>query len=127
MTNFVACIMKSKKSKPSLSHSTQGFQALAHPLSSLLEALKKESRVLKAWLFGSFAREEASAHSDLDVLIAYQPNVGFTLFDLAELQFQIEKSTGRKVGLVPEDGLKPRVRSTILAERVLIYEKEQSN
>lgn len=67
-------------------------------------------------LFGSVARDEATAHSDVDVLVEFDRPVGF--FGLFALQDHLAQLLGRPVDVGTPDSLKPRLRERILAERV---------
>jgi hypothetical protein len=65
-------------------------------------------------LFGSVARDEASKSSDFDLLVDFSRPVG--LFDFIGLQQHLERLLGQRVDLVPRDGIKPLLRSSILEE-----------
>ena len=68
-------------------------------------------------LFGSQARGEASAKSDLDFLVEFES--GTKSFDsYMGLKEFLEDLFGRKVDLVVSEGLKPRLREGILREMV---------
>ncbi len=67
-------------------------------------------------MFGSMARGEADAQSDVDVLVDLEP--GRPLLDLGGLQFELEALFGRPVDVVTERGLKPRIRDRVLREAV---------
>jgi len=54
-----------------------------------LQALLRSNGVIKASVFGSYARGEATAGSDLDLLVTLSP--GKTYLDLGNLQYQLEK------------------------------------
>src|SRR5512143_2292875 len=64
--------------------------------------------IVHAGIFGSFARGEQQALSDLDLLI--MPQTGTTLFDLARLELALEEIVGRHVDLVTYDELHPAIR-----------------
>lgn len=68
------------------------------------------------WVFGSVARGEADATSDIDLLVEMEP--GRSLFDLGGLQYELEHALGCRVGVVTERGLKERVRLQVLKEAV---------
>jgi predicted nucleotidyltransferase len=68
-------------------------------------------------IFGSVARGEAGAGSDVDLLVEFSRPIG--LFDLIEAQARIETWLGRPVDLVPRDGIKRQLRDRILAEAIL--------
>ena len=71
--------------------------------------------VRKLALFGSFARGDTGHESDLDFLVEFEKKTFDGYMDLKEL---LEKTFSRKVDLVIADGIKPRLRSTILSEAV---------
>ncbi len=58
------------------------------PIETLREILKAHG-VKKASVFGSYARGEARANSDLDLLVTLAP--GKTYLDLGGLQFELEQ------------------------------------
>ena len=67
-------------------------------------------------VFGSIARGEDDAWSDVDFLVEMEP--GRSLFDLGGLQYELERLLGRPVDVVTERGLKARIRDRVLREAV---------
>lgn len=67
-------------------------------------------------VFGSVARGEADAKSDIDLLIDLEPGRG--LLDHAALWLELEQLLGRKVDVVTARGLRDRIRERVLAEAV---------
>lgn len=67
-------------------------------------------------VFGSVARGEGDARSDVDFLVEMEP--GRSLFDLGGLQYELEHFLGRPVDVVTERGLKARIRDRVLQEAV---------
>jgi predicted nucleotidyltransferase len=67
-------------------------------------------------VFGSVARGEASAGSDVDFLVEFEP--GRSLFDHAALLLDLEQLLGREVDVVTNRGLRSRIRERVLAEAV---------
>lgn len=65
-------------------------------------------------LFGSVARGEAGPNSDLDFLVDLEP--GRSLLDLGGLLMDLQRLLDRKVDVVTEAGLRPRLRPRILKE-----------
>ncbi|HWQ27399.1 MAG TPA: nucleotidyltransferase family protein [Dehalococcoidia bacterium] len=65
-------------------------------------------------VFGSAARGEAGAESDLDLLVEFEP--GRSLLDQAALVRDLEELLGRKVDVVTEGGLYWLLRRRILKE-----------
>lgn len=78
----------------------------------------KRHEIKRAALFGSFARGEQTAHSDLDLLIEFRR--GKSLFDLVALKMDLEKKTGRKVDLLTYRSLHHSIRSRVLSEQVIL-------
>lgn len=67
-------------------------------------------------LFGSTARDEAQAGSDIDILVSLDNRPGWTRsFDV---QLYLEELLGRPVDLVPETALRPELRPYIEAEAI---------
>ncbi len=86
----------------------------------ILSNLKNEARErfktdIKG-LFGSFVRSEETSESDIDVLVEFHP--GATLFDMAGLTLFLEDRLHHRVDVVPESGIRPELRPTILQEVV---------
>ena len=67
-------------------------------------------------VFGSVARGEADAASDVDFLVDFEP--GRSLLDLAGLLIDLEDLLGHRVDVVTEPDLKARIRQRVLAEAV---------
>jgi hypothetical protein len=65
-------------------------------------------------IFGSVARGEARADSDVDFLVDMEP--GRTLFDMGGLLMDLRDLLGLEVDVVTEHGLKPRIRDRVLKE-----------
>ncbi|MBO4488210.1 MAG: nucleotidyltransferase domain-containing protein [Bacteroidales bacterium] len=82
----------------------------------------KTQPVLKAWLFGSFARGEENPNSDVDILIVldYTQPVGLEFFGMYE---DLKELLGRNVDLVTERSLAPFARASVEHDRRLIYER----
>lgn len=79
----------------------------------------KRHAVKRASIFGSFARGEAKASSDVDFLIEYKTK-DKSLFDLVDLKAELEETLGRKVDIVTFNSIYWRLRERILAEQVVI-------
>jgi hypothetical protein len=65
-------------------------------------------------VFGSVARGDATATSDVDLLVDFAPDR--TLLDQAGLAEELATLLGRTVDIVTEHGLKPAIRASVLAE-----------
>ena len=67
-------------------------------------------------IFGSLARGEATAESDVDILVDLDP--GRSLLDLRGLLMEFQAILDRPVDVVTECGLRERIRPRVLAEAV---------
>jgi predicted nucleotidyltransferase len=70
-------------------------------------------------VFGSFARDEATPDSDLDLLVSFAVRIG--LLRMVALERELSELVGRKVDLQTEAALSPYIRDQILKERQIIY------
>jgi predicted nucleotidyltransferase len=85
----------------------------------------KTQPVLKAWLFGSFARGEETPRSDVDIL--FVPDYSgkpFTLFTHGGMLMDLQELLNRKVDLVVEGTLRPYAAETANRDKILIYERK---
>jgi predicted nucleotidyltransferase/DNA-binding XRE family transcriptional regulator len=67
-------------------------------------------------VFGSVARGQDTASSDIDLLVTLPPGLG--LIGLGRVRQDLENILGAQVDLIPETDLKPGVRDTVLADLV---------
>jgi len=77
-------------------------------------------------VFGSYAREEETPQSDIDLLLMLRPSdqrPPLGLFEIIRLEKELEKRLGREVDLVTEGGISPRIKSSVEKEKVILYEE----
>ncbi|OIN85774.1 MAG: hypothetical protein AUJ12_08195 [Alphaproteobacteria bacterium CG1_02_46_17] len=67
-------------------------------------------------VFGSTVRNDYSQNSDVDLLVEFDEMP--SLFDLVDLQTEIERSLNKKVDLVFEHKLFPELKNSILGEAI---------
>ncbi|MEK7597029.1 MAG: nucleotidyltransferase family protein [Patescibacteria group bacterium] len=85
----------------------------------IIPILKKYG-VSRASLFGSVARGEESKKSDIDILI--EPAKGTTLFDMAGIQIDLQKSLKKSVDLITYGSINPMLKGHILKDEKVIYQ-----
>lgn len=83
----------------------------------------KTQPILKAWLFGSFARGEDDSESDVDILVQFDHSVPIGLFAYARMWRELKERIGRDVDLVDEDTIRPNIAKLANLDRQLIYER----
>jgi hypothetical protein len=84
----------------------------------------KTQPVLKAWLFGSFARGEETPLSDVDLLVKFDRSHPIGLFAYSRMHRELEEKIGRKVDLVEEGTLRPAAQRTANHDLKVIYERK---
>ena len=72
-------------------------------------------------VFGSMARGDDRPDSDVDILVAFQPDAPIGLIEYARLMEDLSELMGRKVDLVSKKYLKPLIRGEVLQEARLLY------
>ena len=82
----------------------------------------KTKPVLKAYLFGSYVRNEAQNDSDVDLLIEldYSERIGL---QFVQMKFDLEQLLGKKVDLVSSNAISKYIKPIIDSEKTLIYVK----
>lgn len=79
-----------------------------------VKALARRHGVTRIRVFGSMARGDADADSDVDFLIAVP--LGTSALALGALLMDLQDLLGRRVDLVTERAVHPKLRARILAE-----------
>lgn len=69
-------------------------------------------------VFGSVARGEADAESDIDFLVDMEP--GRSLFDMGGLLMDLQEMLGYNVDIVTPQGLRDRIRDRVLKEAIAL-------
>ena len=72
-------------------------------------------------LFGSVLREDFGPDSDVDVLVEFDPKAHIGFMALGRMQRELAELLGRRVDLVPRDGLKPLIRDSVLESAQVLY------
>ena len=83
--------------------------------------LERQFGVKSLLLFGSVARDEDTAASDVDLLVEFNRSVGY--FGLFAWQDYLEKLLGCPVDLGTPQSLKPYIRERVLGEAIHVAEK----
>jgi len=78
--------------------------------------------VKKAYLFGSYSRNEADENSDVDILVEldHSTPIGIQFFTYGD---ELQNLLKKKVDVVSYEGLSKYVKPFVDKEKVLIYER----
>ena len=93
----------------------------------ILDTLKARESDLRAHgvkhaaLFGSVARGEQRADSDIDILVDLDPAVVVTMFDYAGLKDYVAGLFPGSVDVVDREALKPRLRPRAAADAIYAF------
>lgn len=88
---------------------------------SIVAPIAKKHGMDSVWLFGSYARSEATPASDLDFVI--KGEAIHSLLQLGGIQSALEEAFHKKVDVLTEESLKPDFSKAIAKNEVLIYER----
>jgi hypothetical protein len=77
--------------------------------------------VLKAYLFGSYSRNEADENSDVDILVDldYSRHIGL---EFVQMKLDLEDKLKKPVDLVSSNGVSKRIQPYINQDKMLIYD-----
>lgn len=89
----------------------------AEPIRMLCE----EYHVRELALFGSARTQRFQPDSDIDLLVEFAPDAEIGFLELAALQRRLSVVLGRRIDLVPKDGLKDSIRDEVLASAEIVY------
>lgn len=90
---------------------------IAEKLKGLKPLLSRRYGVKRIGYFGSYARGDHVAESDVDILVEFEGAVGWEFFSLESF---LEQELDLKVDLVTEEALRDRLKDDILEEVVYL-------
>jgi hypothetical protein len=87
-----------------------------------IKAVCQRWKIEEMAFFGSVLREDFDKDSDVDVLVVFQEKHGWSLFDLMDLQAELENLFKRPVDILQKKELiNPHRRQEILKTHQLVY------
>ena len=79
-------------------------------------------KVTEFALFGSILREDFGPESDVDVLVTFQPQAQWSLWDLVDMRDELQELFGREIDLIEKEALRnPFRRHEILKSYRVVY------
>ncbi len=74
-------------------------------------------------MFGSVLRDDFDVNSDIDVLVSFDDENQISLFDLAQMQIELQEIFNRQVDILEKEALRnPFRKRHILATAQVVYE-----
>ena len=71
-------------------------------------------------VFGSYARNEATSKSDLDLIVDFPE--GTSLLDHVGIEIELSEALNMKIDLLSRNGISPYIKDHVLKEAIVIYE-----
>jgi uncharacterized protein len=81
----------------------------------------RRNRITRLALFGSVLSERFGPESDVDVLVTFAPDAQIGFLALGRIRRELVALLQHQVDLVPQDGLKPKIRKSVLDGAEVIY------
>ena len=105
-----------------LSNSTSIVQPKVRPAPQRIAEFCAKWKVKEFSLFGSVLRDDFGPESDVDVLVSFDPQAPWSLWDLIDMADELKAIFGRDVDLIEKEGLRnPFRRREILTTRQVLY------
>jgi predicted nucleotidyltransferase len=87
-----------------------------------IDALCRKWKVREMALFGSVLRQDFRPDSDVDVLVTFDDDAPWSLWDLLDMREELQDIFGREIDLVEERSLEnPFRKRSILSSKRVIY------
>lgn len=96
------------------------IQKIIEKLKELKPDLEKEYFVEELGVFGSYARNEQTENSDIDVLVSFDQTATVGLLKFCGLQIFLSKIFNKKIDLVSKRGIHPALKNNILSEVIYV-------
>jgi hypothetical protein len=87
-----------------------------------IAAFCQKWKITEFSFFGSVLRDDFRPDSDVDVLVTFDPDSTWDLFDVVEMQEELREMFGREVDIVEKDAIRnPFRRHAILSTKEVFY------
>jgi uncharacterized protein len=107
-------------------HRTTATTDFARQVIATLRAHEPELRhagICRLSLFGSVARGDSEAESDVDLAVEFDPDAEMDLIRLVALERRIGETLGRPVEILPEPIESPRLRANVERDRRIAFQE----
>ena len=95
--------------------------AQVQSLRELVEPILRKYGVVKAKLFGSFARGDMRSDSDLDLLVEFGKKIP-SMWDFVRMRQELADHVGREVDVVTDKSVVAPLRSYIYRDLITLYD-----
>ncbi|HVA98119.1 MAG TPA: nucleotidyltransferase domain-containing protein [Bacteroidia bacterium] len=89
---------------------------------NIIKNFFSDKPILKAYLFGFYARNEAESNSDIDILVDldYSKHIGLSF---VSMKLELEKKLHKKIDLVSSQAISKTILPFVEHDKKLIYER----
>lgn len=95
--------------------STKEIQQLLH---NNLQVLSEKYFIKEIGIFGSYARQEQTEKSDIDIVVSFSKPVG--LFHFMDLEEYLQELLGEKIDLVSQKAIKPTIKPYVVKDLIFV-------
>ena len=79
-------------------------------------------KIVEFALFGSVLRDDFRPDSDVDVLLRFEENAGWSLYDIVDMKDELKTIFGREVDVVEKEAIRnPYRRRILLTDQEVLY------
>ncbi len=94
------------------------MESLSSIKEKIIPILKKH-HINNASIVGSYATEEQTENSDIDIIVEIDQQI--SLLSFARIKIELEEILGKKVDLIERTAIKPRLKKHILRSEINIF------
>ncbi len=85
----------------------------------------RENKIARLRAFGSVLGDDFTPESDVDLLVAFEPEARISLLDRVRIKRELSELLGREVDLVSEKGISKYIRDEVFAEAEMLFADER--
>ncbi|HQP24687.1 MAG TPA: nucleotidyltransferase domain-containing protein [Smithellaceae bacterium] len=79
-------------------------------------------KIVEFALIGSVLRDDFRPDSDIDVLLSFEANAGWSLYDIVDMKDELKAMFGREIDLVEKEAIRnPYRRRVMLTDKEVLY------
>jgi len=93
---------------------------LKEDIKEIIISILVKHGIKRILVFGSYARNEATTKSDLDLIVDFPE--GTSLLDHIGIEIELSEALNMKIDLLSRNGISPYIKDHVLKEAIVIYE-----
>ena len=93
-------------------------EKIIETLRLLKKEIKEKYKTEIKGIFGSYARDQQTEQSDIDILVDFEPNA--TLIDVVGAEFYLQEKLNTKIDIVSNRALKQEIKNYITEDIIVI-------